>query len=635
MREVRPLNIAYLCALAGFFLPGLLVFREIPPAYFFFCGLLGLAALFRERRELSLRIQALLALPALAYTVLRLSVETLIPVLSGFLLVLQTAKFLGPRTPRDLLQSFLLNTLLLVGAALLRFDLLYAGVFFLEVLLTVSGLFFLFASRESSRLPEPSAKALALASFGASVAVLFFSGFYFLVLPRARFTLFSLARGRGLTGVSDRVAPGEISALKEDQAVAFRVRWLRGRRPQRPYFRIYVYNVYRQGVWESRLPRRKRGRNEPADFEVEVLPEALGRGLPVPGYALEVATLKGPQAEVLSEGLVRTREEVLEPSLYRLKGRLGPYPADLPPEEFLYVPPEIRRALVGLALRLRRTSLPETVAAAVAYLQKHYTYTLSPGKPRGEPLLWFLFSSRKGHCEYFAGALTFLLRTLGIPARVVGGYAGGEWNPLGGYYLLRQNQAHTWVEYFDPARGWLSVDPTPASGGIQVPPSRWRLLWDYLEFKWYYWVLEYDFLKQRRLFLKVGRGLEGLPRSAWHPHLWPQAALLLVLPLLGILLWRRPRPRSPVEEFLCLFERRGLARLPGETLKTYAERLCRIFPHLSQEISRFVELYYREAYGQEKTRKAQQELLENLRARLDIEVSQGLKSFKKKRPFKL
>lgn len=618
MREIHPLAVAYFCAVGGAFLPLLLVFQEIPPIYFFFCGLFLIVALLRRGKELSLGLQLFLILPALGFTFTNLALETLIPVLSGFLLVLQIAKFLGPRTPRDLLQIFLLNALLLVGAVFLRFDLLYAGCFFLEVFFTVGGLFFLFASREIPRLSISSARALGLVSVGASLAVLVLTIFYFLILPRAQFTLFSLPTSTGLTGVSDRVAPGEVSALKEDRSVAFRVRWLWGKRPQRPYFRVYVYNLYRQGVWESRLPRRGKAPEGPADFEVEVLPEVTGPGLPVPGYALKVISLKGPRAEPLSEGLVHTREEILEPALYLIQGRLAPYPPDLPVKEFLSVPAEIRRALGPLAESLRRKSPAETVAAAVAYLQKHYAYTLSPGKPQGEPLLWFLFSSRRGHCEYFAGALTFILRTLGIPARVVGGYAGGEWNPLGGYYILRQSEAHTWVEYYDPAQGWLPVDPTPPAGRIQARPSRLRLLEDYLAFKWYYWVLEYNFQKQRRLFLKVSQGLSKLPYSVLRLRFSPGLLFLALLPLLFWTLRCFRKIQSPAEELVKLLEKQGYPRRPGETFKTYTQRLSQKLPHLAPELRTFAELYYQEVYGGRNTREAQKKLLRDLRSKIRV-----------------
>src|SRR6202008_3744488 len=109
------------------------------------------------------------------------------------------------------------------------------------------------------------------------------------------------------------------------------------------------------------------------------------------------------------------------------------------------------------------------------------------------PLEDFLFVQRRGHCEYFATALAILLRTQGIPTRVVNGFFGGEWNEFGGYYAVRQGDAHAWVEGYFPEAGWVMFDPTPTAplsrGGIFGFFDR---LYDAARIRWFTYVIDYD-----------------------------------------------------------------------------------------------------------------------------------------------
>ncbi len=628
MPELRPLKVAWILAVASVVLPGGFLYRDLSPVALFFLGGVLLWIFLRERqgdlRPLGVRDQILLLLPFLFWTILTLRLETLVVRFADLLLILAGVKFLGTRTPRDILQIYLLGLLLLVAAAVWRFDLLYGALFALETALLISGLLFLFAAQEGEKIPLALARRLAFLGVLTTLGVFVLTAFYFLFLPRPQYTLFSGPFGSTVrTGLSDRVAPGEIAALQEDPSVAFRVRWLSGPRPARPYFRVYVYGNYHRGVWTALRKGRGGGpRSLPGPrARVEILPQVETRALPVPGYPLEVETVRGPVAEPGPEGTVVLKREVLEPSLWRLTVVLTPFfPAESPPEDFLRVPRRIRLSLKRLAEGLRRSDPLETARAVEAFLRRNYTYTLSPGPPSGDPLLWFLFSSHRGHCEYFATAMVFLLRTLGIPARVVGGYAGGQWNPFGGYYLLREKDAHTWVEVWIQGKGWMPFDPTPASGFSPRPSPfrRWRLLWDYLQFRWYYWVVEYDFLKQMRLLRHLAGGLGHRPRLRLNPPRLRLPALVILLGpglVAGVFLLRRRR-FTPVERLLREFSRYGWPRRASETLGEYLERVSRERPDLSSELRTFCELYYQEVFGGQDTRAAQKELLSRILRRL-------------------
>ena len=114
--------------------------------------------------------------------------------------------------------------------------------------------------------------------------------------------------------------------------------------------------------------------------------------------------------------------------------------------------------------RGRRVRPYDKAVAIERFLRSRYAYTLKlSGKPGDDPLAHFLFETHAGHCEYFASAMTIMLRTLGIPSREVNGFLPGEYNDLAGDYIVRASDAHSWVEVYFPGTGWVTFDPTPAA----------------------------------------------------------------------------------------------------------------------------------------------------------------------------
>jgi transglutaminase-like putative cysteine protease len=145
--------------------------------------------------------------------------------------------------------------------------------------------------------------------------------------------------------------------------------------------------------------------------------------------------------------------------------------------------------------------------AIEAYLRSHFGYTLDLGETaQPDPLAYFLFQKRAGYCEYFAAAMTVMLRTLDVPARYINGFQTGEYNDVAGDLVVRASDAHSWVEAYFPGFGWLSFDPTPPSD--DKPPGFLAQLshyWDWFELQWSEWVINYDFVHQITVAQNVGR----------------------------------------------------------------------------------------------------------------------------------
>jgi protein-glutamine gamma-glutamyltransferase len=168
------------------------------------------------------------------------------------------------------------------------------------------------------------------------------------------------------------------------------------------------------------------------------------------------------------------------------------------------------------------------------YLISHYSYTLNlTGPPTKDPLAQFLFERKSGNCEYFASAMTVMLRTIGIPARYVTGFLPGEYNDVGGDYIVRESDAHAWVEVFFPEYGWITFDPTPP-GNAQHHGllDKLSLYWDWFQFAWSEWVINYDFAHQLTLgqsLQKTSRNWGDRARDVWRTKEHVAMARLLAL----------------------------------------------------------------------------------------------------------
>ncbi|MEM6795933.1 MAG: DUF3488 and transglutaminase-like domain-containing protein [Acidobacteriota bacterium] len=166
--------------------------------------------------------------------------------------------------------------------------------------------------------------------------------------------------------------------------------------------------------------------------------------------------------------------------------------------------------LAELAAQVMGEGDDETrIGNLLRHLLNEYGYTLDfTGRSGESPIEDFLFVHRSGHCELFATSMVLMLRSQGIPARLVTGFLGAEANALEGYYLVRQGNAHAWVEAWTEAAGWRMYDPTPAEGRPGgAGGSGWRLffqqLYDYLVFRWDRYVLSYGAEDQRSFFAVV------------------------------------------------------------------------------------------------------------------------------------
>jgi len=275
--------------------------------------------------------------------------------------------------------------------------------------------------------------------------------------------------------------------------------------------------------------------------------------------------------------------------------------------------------------------------AIETYLRQNLGYTLELPGEQPDPLANFLFQRKKGHCEYFASSMAVMLRTLGIPSRVVNGFRGGQYNDLNQTWIIRGRDAHSWVEVYFPEYGWVAFDPTPVGPAADDDAwSRMGLYMDAARELWREWVINYDFSHQVRLTAELGNRSSDIQTRIkyWsiikYRHLLMRlknsqgvglsrkkivslVALLLVLTALPFTprLWRSFRQvrmaRNPQQapgsaasfwylRMLKAMERRGITKTPAQTPEEFASGIDD--PQIQKDVVTFTEHYERARFAQ-------------------------------------
>ena len=436
---------------------------------------------------------------------------------------------------------------------------------------------------------------------------------------------------RALSGLTEEMSPGDISDLTLNDVVAFRVRF-DGRLPPPParYWRGPVLSAFDGYTWsrgDAQSFRRPAVSHtgQPVDYTVTL--EPTGQQML---FALDmVDRWTGGLAEQSWDYSLRTRKPVNAVLRYDARsytkygaGRtLSPALRNLS----LQLPPSRNPRTTELARSLRSAAGSDTAyikAVLDLFRKQEFYYTLTPPGLARDSVDDFMFNTRQGFCGHFASAFTTMMRVAGIPARVVAGYQGGDWNPVGGYLIVRQSHAHAWSEIWLEGAGWRRVDPTAAvaperiergieaafaesellpGGLMRDSPLLWQagMLWDNLNAEWNDWIVQFNSATQEELLLDLG----------FHDPGWRAFATVLGIGLVlavGLLfLWLawefRPRRTDPAastyRRFLNRLARRGIEREGSEAPRDFAQRVRRLRPDLAVPALAITETYLRLRYG--------------------------------------
>jgi len=370
--------------------------------------------------------------------------------------------------------------------------------------------------------------------------VIAFTAIMFVFVPRPFFVIpglrAAMAHAGGLADLEKRITYRDMTGMAGRNRIAFKVKVYQGKLPDAPYWRGRVLDRFEDGAWTAATQLRGMGRIVRADPETtldyQFLPYRLQSKI-VYVSGLPVQAL-GRQDQPL---YISSAAEVIIDSPFLFANSYSISTVDRPvPTSFRKNPAYLDRE--GITPRIEklatewtdRYSTPrEKVSALTSRLRSGFRYALAPPvAPEGaHPLEYFLFESKTGNCEHFAGALCLLLRAVGIPSRVVEGFAGVEPTDLPDEFIVRFARAHAWVEALVNDKFWTSLDATPALG--EGAYSRlWRLLVDFydaLEYQWIKQVVYFDRADQANVLKAIGKMLTGnfsLPK-------WLRAKIALVV----------------------------------------------------------------------------------------------------------
>lgn len=459
----------------------------------------------------------------------------------------------------------------------------------------------------------------------------------FVLFPRLPGPLWGMPQeaADAITGLDEEMTLGRISRLGLSDAIAFRVEF-EGEVPPAAtrYWRGPVLWHTDGRTWTPGRPGR-----EPEPVPVIVYGAPVRYAVTLEShhrrwlYALEMPTHKPGWARQTRDLRLLARRQLSRRVRYELTSyteyRIAEA-SDAELERALALPPGRHPRAVALGRRWRAEldDARAVVERALAWFaEQPFYYTLQPPPAAGDPIDEFLFETRRGFCEHYAAAFTVVLRAAGVPARVVTGYQGGEYNPMGDYLIVRQRDAHAWSEVWLAARGWVRVDPTAAVSPARVargidevlPAARARLplglegsdtvqrlwrgmrnAWDAANNAWNQWVLGYTAERQARLLERLGMEHPDWARLG----MWLTAALGALLGVLGAIVLRTrdttgDPARALYERWCRRLARAGIGQCPAEAPLALAARVRRQRPELAEAAARITDLYLHARYGRD------------------------------------
>ncbi|HWH58358.1 MAG TPA: DUF3488 and transglutaminase-like domain-containing protein [Terriglobales bacterium] len=599
--------------------------------------------------------------------------QTFIGALVHMVLFAAMVKIFSIHRERDYVYLAVLSFGMVLAAAVLTVDSLFFAIFCLFVLLAVTTFVSMEMrrswiagqslstelphARDLSRLPASVSRAciLLVLSIVIGTVILFF------VIPRkpsSGYLSEFASHSEIATGFSEEVKLGEIGRIQQSQQVVMHVKFAQGTRvPRDLRWRGVALTTFDGKSWSG---PKEDAENE---FNSGTFPLGanqgssrlfIGGGRNV-GYKVSLEPFGSrvffvlPQAlwingryqtvRIDSTGSLFNIDPTRAVSDYTVVSELPPaMPASVPALSqdrvnriiYLQLPAQLDPRVRQLAKKISSDQPTAFLKASAIerYLASHYGYTLQlPAVAPPDPIANFLFDRKKGHCEYFASAMVLMLRTLGIPARIINGFRGGEYNDLTGSYIVRARDAHSWVEAHFPGYGWYTFDPTPGSAGVSGTWNRFSLYADAMREFWHDWIVNYDSGHQNELGLALVRNSHTKLQSfrAWsmalyeksvreakglrvhfrtHVNAWITWAGAIFLVFVSLAFWRRGylalrrfrlarkphlEPHSAATiwyaRLLKLLARRGISKSPAQTSQEFIGKIS------SAAVRRQVELF--------------------------------------------
>ncbi len=445
------------------------------------------------------------------------------------------------------------------------------------------------------------------------------------------------------TGMSDTMSPGDFNQLMSSNEPAFRVTFLEGNpTPPQLYWRGLVLSRFDGRTWHQShsqmLSTNLRWTSISAseilqnidviggNFRYEVIIEPSHRPWV---YALAAPLQWDGELGLGYELRLQHRLPITQRMQYNVSSATAyRYQvdglADWQREQELGLPLQRNPQTLQLAQRwLAEAGSPEAyIDKVLQYYREHFTYTLQPDLLGEHSVDEFLLTTRRGFCEHFSSSFVVLMRAAGIPARVVVGYQGGNFNPSENYWLVRQRDAHAWAEVWLAGQGWVHIDPTAAVAPERIERgidyslndadsrllgnalarrsnlvNQLAMYWDAVDYNWTRWVLSYNSTRQQQLLGSWFDDFNSRKLIGWLSF----AVGFIAVGWLWLLYRGRRMFRFPADRYYLRYAQKlarvSLARASGETPHQYAQRVSIARPDLKAEVQAITTLYEASNYA--------------------------------------
>ncbi|PLX92589.1 MAG: hypothetical protein C0621_09135 [Desulfuromonas sp.] len=546
----------------------------------------GLIADIRKRPLVPPLPATLISILVFFYYAFQISRTTLVEPVTNILALLLVIRLITAKNSRNYLQIFVLSLFALASSTLLTLSLAFFIFLLLQVGGITSGLLLLsfFHRSPELQLRPPQLRTLLRPLLLLPLGSLLLMFLFFAILPRTQRPLWDFLNpaGSANTGFSERVAPGTVSSMSSTRRMVLRVEGPR-QATNDLYWRGIVLNRPVGGSWiRAEAPEESVVRLQ-GDEHVELT------YYPEPGASRYLPTLDTPERVTgfrtrAQEDLIFTQRGHKNQRIsYRGISRPGAIiiTSKQPESPFWLATGTVSPRLRQTAEELKnRGDTPSERLAALDrfFLAQELTFSVEELSLSDDPVDDFLFVSKRGYCEFFASAYATLLRLLDIPARLVGGYYGGEYNELGGYYRINESMAHVWVEAYLPHGGWQRIDPSlfavnaeESSLNLRNNALSWsRQMADNIDYLWNKAVITYDFEGQITLARRAGEQLQRFEAKSLLEE-GGKGGVVLALVVGGAIFWfilsrRRETPRQRLlHAYLKLLRRRhGITIHEGE-----------------------------------------------------------------------
>jgi transglutaminase-like putative cysteine protease len=545
---------------------------------------------------------------------------------SALLAVMAALKLLETRKRRDQFVLLFLS-IFLVMSSLLREQYLWSVPYMALSLLVIMTAWLRMSAGESQSARQSFTTGGRLLLYAVPLAIVMWVFFPRISSP---FWAVPIDTSQASSGLSDTMSPGDITSLSMSNEVAFRVAF-EGEipAPRDRYWRGLVLTRFNGRTWSGREPSISRSAldqievaGEPVNYEITLEPtrQQWVFALDMPTSWSLRRTFMGPQQQLARMTPIDQR------IAYRVTSHtefsVGTEMSELYRNWYSDLPDDSNPRTEELAREMRAAAGNDRdfVDAVLKKLNREeFYYTLEPPPLGRDPVDRFLFETRRGFCEHYASAFSVMMRSVGIPARVVLGYQGGEINPMGWHLIVRQSDAHAWTEVWLDGLGWRRIDPTAAvaperidigasdaafdgvgqSWGLTAPSRlvhQLKLTWDAMNAKWNEWILGYG-PETQNSFMKW----LGMDDPSWRKMMLTLVGLviglILLISLLLMLRYRPPQKDEAARLYRRFVRKTGLTPRTGETAHAFAQRVLKSHAAPGKAVGEITSAYMDARYG--------------------------------------